>query len=40
MTFKFITENNQIHIIKADDIAMAWEKANIICLDCILLKNN
>ena len=39
MTFKFITQNDQIHIIKADSISIAWEKANIICLDCILLKN-
>jgi len=37
--FKFITQNNEIHIIKADSLPIAWEKANIICLDCILLTN-
>jgi len=39
MTFKFITQTDEIHIIKADSLSIAWEKANNICLDCILLTN-
>ena len=37
LKFKFITQKDEIHIIQADDIAIAWEKANSICLNCILL---